>query len=546
MYCVKCGTKLRDDANFCCRCGISLLDRARDCKTDAMIFVNENNSLPSCSKFNKVFPIILAIEIIIIVVQITITIMFICSLGVMEDDSVMGSDSISSVESPDSIPEQESDPADDYSSDPAGMQTTNSIPSDNAVESTSNETLPIDDLRLLRVSTKAISGTVNIRANGGDTYICTDADGEQELYYIGPKQIDIWQQEKAIDYEYVSCDFSGFPMFNKGGYGVVFNNGFFDRSIVKIDPETADIITVKDANGHQMSVSDDGYIAYYLYKTDDEAILAIEAPDGQIVSQKSFDAPFDSYAGNDYSWNDTLWDRLSTSFGDYASFASSTDDKQHMFCELYLFYKDGMIVKASDIAPEINNQHWQSSIYMTADFRNCLYSCGDAGTYYHLLDTGKTYRFSAAETLSFDNKEWRHYSELGRFYGTKVISRYEELYYEGMQGEMIYSLVDIESGKQTKGYRYMETDDGEIYLVQTEDYKWGYIDSSGNELAFYDHAGVFIGDYAPVVGDGKVYLIDRGMNKVSSDCDGDSVTTLSDELFLYTFEGETFIMTYCD
>lgn len=93
-----------------------------------------------------------------------------------------------------------------------------------------------------------------------------------------------------------------------------------------------------------------------------------------------------------------------------------------------------------------------------------------------------------------------------------------------------YALIDLEKSSSnewghsstaiSKIYRYMSTIDGEIFLVQTEDGKQGYIDKNGNEIATFDNASNFMGDYAPVVQDGKGYLIDRNMQRVTTKVDG--------------------------
>lgn len=108
-----------------------------------------------------------------------------------------------------------------------------------------------------------------------------------------------------------------------------------------------------------------------------------------------------------------------------------------------------------------------------------------------------------------------------------------------------YVLVDISGdGKEvSKKYDYdssMSTgDDGKTYLVKaTEDESlfWGFIDSAGNELAWFDDASNFVGDgaYAPVVQDGKGWLVDRNMNQVSEKIDADGCTTISENLFRFS------------
>jgi len=92
---------------------------------------------------------------------------------------------------------------------------------------------------------------------------------------------------------------------------------------------------------------------------------------------------------------------------------------------------------------------------------------------------------------------------------------------------------------------YSSSSDGKIFCVQKGD-KWGYIDANGKELAMFDDAGSFEGDYAPVVKDGKAYLIDRSMNRVSEMIDADGVTSIegNDRMFKLKKDGKTYLATF--
>ncbi len=98
----------------------------------------------------------------------------------------------------------------------------------------------------------------------------------------------------------------------------------------------------------------------------------------------------------------------------------------------------------------------------------------------------------------------------------------------------------------SKAYKSMSSSDGKIFLVQTEDDKWGYIDANGKELAVFDDANKFEGDYAPVVKDGKAYLIDRSMNRVSEMIDAEGVTSLegNDQMFTVKKDGKEYLATF--
>ncbi len=108
-----------------------------------------------------------------------------------------------------------------------------------------------------------------------------------------------------------------------------------------------------------------------------------------------------------------------------------------------------------------------------------------------------------------------------------------------------YVLIDITTGKILSDvYLSMSTYDGKKYLVKTMDGKWGYMNSKGKLLKTYDDAGNFEGDYAPVVKDGKGFLIDRDLKRVSEKIDADGCTTMSDGLYRFT-QGDSYVaVTY--
>lgn len=116
-----------------------------------------------------------------------------------------------------------------------------------------------------------------------------------------------------------------------------------------------------------------------------------------------------------------------------------------------------------------------------------------------------------------------------------------------------YYLVEIGNEESENGvnatllsnaYGYMKTYDGERYLVKTLDGKWGFLNSEGELAATYDDAGEFMGKYAPVVKDGKAYLVNRNFKCVSEKIDAESVRTLDNGLYRVTIDGENYFMTY--
>lgn len=93
-------------------------------------------------------------------------------------------------------------------------------------------------------------------------------------------------------------------------------------------------------------------------------------------------------------------------------------------------------------------------------------------------------------------------------------------------------------------YKDMGWHNSDIILVQTADDKWGYINTDGELLATFDDASEFKGKYAPVVKDGKAFLINKDMKRVSEKIDADGVYTLDKDLFSVLVDDEVFLMTY--
>ena len=110
-----------------------------------------------------------------------------------------------------------------------------------------------------------------------------------------------------------------------------------------------------------------------------------------------------------------------------------------------------------------------------------------------------------------------------------------------------YRLVDLSSKKASclsDDYKEMETLDGKIFLVKTYDDKWGFINAKGKFLGAFDGAGAFKGNYAPVIKNGKAYLVDRNLKCVSEKISATTVVTLSDGLYYVENGSKKYLMTY--
>lgn len=162
-------------------------------------------------------------------------------------------------------------------------------------------------------------------------------------------------------------------------------------------------------------------------------------------------------------------------------------------------------------------------------------------THIYSMENRKTYTIESKFSSLNGNPVFE-----GRLYGTKGVGHFKQTNYSNdTVTDETYALVDLDTAKViSKSYKYMSTRDGEIYIVQNADDKWGFIDKNGIELAFFDDAGSFIGDYAPVVLNGKGYLIDRNMNKVSEDVIATETLTYDDGLYRFTTSDNFYLVTY--
>ena len=147
-----------------------------------------------------------------------------------------------------------------------------------------------------------------------------------------------------------------------------------------------------------------------------------------------------------------------------------------------------------------------------------------------------------------DSAEWVTIITDSKYYVEEVYGKNAVATLVDNYGETVgYQLIKLtEKGSELKGdlYKDMSTLDGKLYLVKTSDDKWGFINTSGKLLATFDDAGNFDGEYAPVVKNGKAYLVDKTMKCVSEKISATSVTTLGDGLYYVENGSKKYLMTY--
>ena len=118
---------------------------------------------------------------------------------------------------------------------------------------------------------------------------------------------------------------------------------------------------------------------------------------------------------------------------------------------------------------------------------------------------------------------------------------------QGDGEKTLYCLADLSSGMGkiiSDNYKSISTKDGKMFLVKTYDDKWGYINAKGKFLGAFDDAAEFWGDYAPVIKNGKAYLIDKNLKCVSEKIDATSVRTLGDGLYYAENGSRKYLVTY--
>ncbi len=99
--------------------------------------------------------------------------------------------------------------------------------------------------------------------------------------------------------------------------------------------------------------------------------------------------------------------------------------------------------------------------------------------------------------------------------------------------------------KDIHRYTFDEGDTKLLLKFEDADGKKGYMDESGKVLAYFDVAGGFMAElYAPVVKDGKAFLIDKEMNEVSTEIEAEDVFAIDEDLFVAMSGDKTYLVTY--
>ena len=193
--------------------------------------------------------------------------------------------------------------------------------------------------------------------------------------------------------------------------------------------------------------------------------------------------------------------------------------------------------------------------------------------YFYNSNTDKVEKYGA-ENFDIDNGEyWFTTPEMSTYqlfdldfkycYDNNIIVNMKVYYnnYEDGKDEFIYlvdgytilhGLNDFDNWQSKTYYKNLNpysikdgSDSKIIFTFETNEGKLGYMDENEKVLAYFDEVGGFMADYyAPVVKDGKAYLIDAEMNAVSTEIEADDVVAINDELFLAKKGDKLYFVTY--
>ena len=408
------------------------------------------------------------------------------------------------------------------------------------------------------------------------SYYVTDENGRGRIsgfFGLGAEELEEWRDsgdfyttdiDCGIDLSARNIGWYNDSTLADGDYMVlpdIADDGNISKIVVKYDKNSNSISeTDIDYNTNAFAFTHDGYVVRI---TDD---VSEENPDGSVMDIK-LDDPINKnkYMVHVMNFKGTYEANSIQGLNDYVCVMLYSEDFVKDFT---LFGEETVRHKANFALLDRNNKlvkiesvdELVSRSWLGTGSNFVAYSYTKDGYERHttIYDTEKNKRYDigyfAPDDLDgniiyakySDGSGHAYFTRIDAVYGDKALA-YIQTDYDNDDG--VYVLIDLAKSNREENvavsntYDHMSTSDGEIYLVENSDGKWGYIDSDGTELAMFDDAGSFIGEYAPVIENGKAYLIDRDMNRVSEKINADTVRTFGGELFYYVKDGESYLMT---
>ncbi len=393
----------------------------------------------------------------------------------------------------------------------------------------------------------------SINLNSEKVLVCIDETDIEQLCTSGELAYDVIQLPTELEGA-ADISFYNDQMFRGEGYAYAValdeNGSIANKYFVQLDSDTNELeIIGRPAVNEYAAITTDGYAVQYELITelvDDmnkfTLTFNITSPEGEVSTAQLTDLYGYSFwlprHNEDFITVVTL-EGLEKNYLDMG---------RDFFHEagFYKIYMDGTVEK---IATEPMNG-WSDCCSGENYLYMYIYNMPRAYEKVYMYETGETYSLTSIEPSLYRAAEEKFASEFTEFsgisslgeraYGNNAIAKF------AVNGTNYFALIDLESGTVLSDiYLTMGTEDGEIYLVEDLDGNWGYLNSTGEQIAEFDDAGAFIGDYAPVLEDGKAYLIDRNMTRVTDEIDADGVSSLSNgKLFLVRVEDVYYLATY--
>lgn len=378
---------------------------------------------------------------------------------------------------------------------------------------------------------------------------------------ISSKDIKKWRESGVFSYTDVTVDgdldyehlggFSDIPML----YNEDADSGSVSKRYV-YDFNGSDKLTIKYTTENWAGATSSGYIVQDTV-TPDKLTINIIAPDGAATSSEIDLAVDPKDKTQPCFWYIRAIENNSDYVGAllYVDKLETEDDFGYFYgLNLALIKEDGTAETVwSNTVPYFGGLLGISDEYVVFAAPEYVVKGGNS-VYAYNISTGEVkvtnlyygdVRLTNSDGSEADSDATYTLDSVTSIYGDKGIAHY----YNNYNGDDAYALVELADGAYAPisgYYAGMYTMDGELYLVKTADGKWGYINSNGELLKTFDDAGEFNGKYAPVINDGKAYLINRNMKRVSEKIDAEGVGTLDNGLYRVTIDGEKYFMTYAD
>lgn len=394
------------------------------------------------------------------------------------------------------------------------------------------------------------SSAISIESIGQDLYLMRLADGGKSVYKIDSSNISKLQSTGKLSAKKVVVDqrYSDTPWeldpnytFKYGNYGMInisYKSGLNGRVAVKYD-EAANTIRYFYKSDEFFTVTSDGYICEYVtdrQNSKDMLTLTLTTKSPELIK---------------YGENYFNYIRASGQFQPFmrgSKYAVVT----------YNFNYNGKSESALylvDKAADRYNIYNKGIVAMpVVGYNYVAFEHAPLGTM-EVRNLGSNITRTIRKATSYYDKSGNRYDlyDFGdKIYGDRAIGIFRN---EIGKGEYRYTsaLVDLKNDKILTGaLAEITTDDGKIFTGRTMSGKYFYYDSNGKKLTdvYYDAAGNFAkgSDYAPVIKDGKLVLVDRNI-KTASDAisvSGDNVraATLASGLYSYVSEGRSYLLTY--